>query len=143
MHAAGKVFVKTYLKAIRDILFPNMWNFRICNIFIKQRGESLNFKACRETPPSPQFPHLMGHHDLLMRKTLREVGLLTIIILFQSKKFTACKTKDGKKETVFCFLMVFNLLKIIHPFESKKHLRTYWNLVATHGNIWYVTNRFK
>ena len=52
MHAAGKIFVKTYLKAIRD----------------------------------------------------------TVVIL-----------KGGD---IFYFLMVFNLLKIIHPFESKKHLRT-------------------
>ena len=44
-------------------------------------------------------------------------------IFFQSKKFTACKIKDEKEETIFYFLMVFNLLKIIYPFESKKHLR--------------------
>ena len=52
------------------------------------------------------------------------VGLLTVMILFQSKNVTACKAKDEKEETIFCFLMVFNLLKIIHQFESKKHLRT-------------------
>ena len=71
----------------------------------------------------PQFPHLVGHPDLSMRKTLRVVGLLTVMILFQSKKLTACKIKDEKDETIFYFLMVFSLLKIIHPFESKKHLK--------------------
>ena len=57
---------------------------------------------------------------------MKVVGLLTVMIFFQSKKFTACKIKDEKEETIFYFLMVFNLLKI-----------------ATHKNIWYVTNRFK
>ena len=51
MHAPGKIFVKTYLKANRDTLFPN--------------------------------------------------NLLTVIIFFQSKKFTACKIKDEKEETIF------------------------------------------
>ena len=75
-------------------------------------------------PPPPQFPYFVGHPDLPMRKTLRVVGLLTVMILFQSKKFTACKINDKKEEKIFCFLMVFNLLKIIDLFESKNHLRT-------------------
>ena len=43
MNAAGKIFVKTCLKAIRDTLisqyveFPNMW------YFYPTEGESLNF----------------------------------------------------------------------------------------------------
>ena len=57
---------------------------------------------------------------------MKVVGLLTVMIFFQSKKFTACKIKDEKEETIFYFLMVLNLLKI-----------------ATRKNIWYVTNRFK
>ena len=73
-------------------------------------------------PPPPQFPLLVGYPDLPMRKTLRVVGLLTAMIFFQSK-FTACKIKDEKEKTIFYFLMVFNLLKIIHPFESKNHLK--------------------
>ena len=75
-------------------------------------------------PPPPQFPQLMGYLDLPMRKILRVVDLLTVIILFQRKKITACKIHDEKQETIFYFLMVFNLLKIINLFESKKHLRT-------------------
>ena len=43
MHAAGKMFVKTYLKVIRDTFFPNIWNFPICDIFYPTEGESLNF----------------------------------------------------------------------------------------------------
>ena len=39
MHAAGKIFVKTYLKAIRVTFFPNMWNFQICDNFIQKNGE--------------------------------------------------------------------------------------------------------
>ena len=39
MHAAGKIFVKTCLKAIRDTFFPNKWDFPICDIFIQQNGK--------------------------------------------------------------------------------------------------------
>ena len=57
------------------------------------------------------------------------LGLLTVIILkrvsenifFQSNKFKAYKVKDEKE--VANSLMAFNLLKIIHPFQDKKHLR--------------------
>ena len=62
--------------------------------------------------PPPQFLCLVGHPDLPRRKTLRVVGLLTVMIFFQSKNFTACKIKDEKEETIFYFLMVFNLMKI-------------------------------
>ena len=37
MHAAGKIFVKTCLKANIDTFFPNMWDFPICDIFIQQK----------------------------------------------------------------------------------------------------------
>lgn len=73
----------------------------------------------------------MGNSDLHIRKTLGNVlGLLNVIILkrvsetvfFQSNRFTAGKVKDGKE--VANSLMVFDLLKIIHPFQGKNHLRT-------------------
>ena len=60
--------------------------------------------------PLPQFPPLVGHPDLLIRKTLRRVlGLLTAMILkrvsesiyFQSNKFTTCKVKDEKEVANF------------------------------------------
>ena len=41
-----------------------------------------------------------------MRKTLSVVGLLTVMIFFQSKNFTACKIKDEKEETIFFFDVV-------------------------------------
>ena len=56
--------------------------------FHPTEGESLDFQICRETLPLPSF------------------------------FVTACKSKDEKEETIFYFLMVFNLLKIIRPFES-------------------------
>ena len=37
MNAAGKMFVKTCLKALRDTFFSNKWNFPICDIFIQQK----------------------------------------------------------------------------------------------------------
>ena len=39
MHAAGKIFVKTYLKATWDFFPIYMWNFPICDIFIQQKGK--------------------------------------------------------------------------------------------------------
>ena len=94
-----------------------MWNFPTCDIFIQQKGKFKLLGLQGDSPP--QFPHLMGHPDLSMRKTLKVVGLLTVMVFFQSKKFTPCKIKDEKDETIFYFLMAFNLPKIINPFESK------------------------
>ena len=74
MHVAGKIFVKTSLIPNRDISFPNIWDFPIFDILI------------------PNLP---------MRKILKVVGLLTAMIFFQSKKFTACKVKGEKEETIF------------------------------------------
>ena len=84
-------------------------------IFLSNRRGMLKLLGLQGDPP-PQFPHLVGHPDLSMRKTLRVVGLLTVMILFQSKIFKACKIKDEKQETIVYILMVFHLLKIIHPF---------------------------
>ena len=111
-------------------------------IFLSNRRGKSKLLGLQGDATSPKFSCLVGHSDLSMRKTLRLVGLLTVTIFFRSKKLTACKIKDEKDEIFFYFL-VFNLLKIVHLFESKKHLRTQWNLIATHKNIWYVTNRFK
>ena len=58
MHAAGKIFVKTYLKAIRDTFFPNIWNFAICDIFIQQKGKVETFRYVGRLP-SP-VPLLSG-----------------------------------------------------------------------------------
>ena len=69
------------------------------------------------------FPSLVGHLrrvlDLLTIMILKKVSES---ILFQINIFTACKFKDKKEVTNF--LMVFNLLKIIHPFQGKKDLKT-------------------
>ena len=124
MHAAVKIFVKTYLKAVRDTIFVPICGISQYVIFLSNIRGKFKLLDLQGDPPPPQFPRLVGYPDLPMRKTLRVVGLLTVMIFFQSKKFTACKIKDEKEETIFYFLMVFNLLKIIHPFESKKHLRT-------------------
>ena len=97
---------------------------------IQQKGKLQNFGLASRHPP--QFPPLVGHSDLPVRKTLmRVLGLLTVMILkgvsdsifFQSNRFTVCKVKDEKE--IINSLMVFNLLKIIHPFQGKKHLRSY------------------
>ena len=61
-------------------------------IFLSNRRGMLKLLGLQGDSP-PQFPHLVGHPDLSMRKTLRVVGLLTVMILFQSKIFKACKIK--------------------------------------------------
>ena len=117
----------------------NQWRDRRTQSFGGGRypteGEASNLWTCRETPlPLLQFSPLVGHPDLPIRKTLRRVlGLFTTMIFkrvsesiyFQSNKFTTCKVKDEKE--VASSLMTFNLPKIIHPFQGKKHLRTKWN----------------
>ena len=40
MHAAGKTFVETYLKAIRDTFFPNMW--KVQTFMLAGRPSSLS-----------------------------------------------------------------------------------------------------
>ena len=106
-----------------------MPSFLICGssqyvIFSSNRRGKFKLLDLQGNPPPPQFPRLVGYPDLSMRKTLRVISLLTVMVFFQSKKFTACKTKDEEEKAIFYFLMVFNLPEIIHPFESKKHLRT-------------------
>ena len=94
-----------------------------------RRGEFKLLDLQGDSPPS-QLPCLVGYPDLPMSKTRMVVGVLTVIILFQRKKITACKIKDKKEETILNFLMVFNLLKIIHLLESK----TYRDLVKLNCN---------
>ena len=43
------------------------------------------------------------------------------IIFFQSNNFTACKIKDEKE--VANSVMMFNLLKIIHPFQGEEAVK--------------------
>ena len=69
MHAAGKIFVKTYLKAIRDIFFP------ICGIsqyviFLSNRRGMFKLLDLQGDPHPPQFPRLVGYPDLPMRKSM-------------------------------------------------------------------------
>ena len=103
MNAAGKIFVKTYLKAIKDTFFSQHLEFlNICVIFLSNGREKYKLLGLQADPP-PQFSRLVGHPDLSMRKTLRVVGLLTVKIFFQSKHLTESKVKDEKEEIIFYF----------------------------------------
>ena len=88
MRTKGKILVKTYLKAIRETFFPKMWNFPIYDIFIQQK-EKFKISDLQRDPPPPQFSRLVGYPDLPMSKTLNVVGLLTVVIFFQSKKINS------------------------------------------------------
>ena len=135
MHSSGKIFDKICLKAIRN---TNMFfQYVVCDQGTRRFNFSVGvvsnrkgkFKLFALQGDPPQFFPLVGNLDLLLRKTLRRVlDPLTVMILkrmsenifFQINKFTACKfTKEVANS-----LMAFNLLKIIHPFQGKKHLRT-------------------
>ena len=50
MHAAGKIFVKTYVKATEDTFFPNMWNSPMCYVFIQQKGKVETFRLAGRHP---------------------------------------------------------------------------------------------
>ena len=88
MNAAGKILVKTCLKAIRDTLISKYV------IFLSNRRGKFKLLGLR-------FPRLVGHPNLSVRKTLRVGGLLTAMTFFQSKNFTACKVRDEEVETIF------------------------------------------
>ena len=85
MHAADKMFVKTYLKAIRDTFFP------ICGItqyviFLSNRRGKFKLLDLQRDPPPPQFPRLVGYPDLPMRKILNEGGWSAYCNDFLSKE---------------------------------------------------------
>ena len=90
MHAAGKIFVKTYLKAIRATFFP-IYEISQCVIFLSNRRGKFKLLDLQGDLLPPQLPRLVGYPGLPMRKTLTVAGLLIVIIFFQNKKFTACK----------------------------------------------------
>ena len=132
-----KILIKYFEKLLEIFFFPicSLWSGNRRTQFfsgddMKQKKKAQIFwRAGRPTKFSP----LVGHPNLHIRKTLRRVlDSLTVMILkrlnesifFQINKFIEYKfTKE-----VANFLMAFNLLKIIHSFQGKKHLRTYWNL---------------
>ena len=84
MHAAVKIFVKTYVKSIRD-LFPKCEISQYV-IFSSNRRRKFKLSDLQGDPLPPQFPRLVGYPDLPMSKTLRVVDLLTVMIFFQRKK---------------------------------------------------------
>ena len=90
MHAADKIFIKTYLKAIRYTFFP-ICGISKCVMFLSNRRGKFKHLDLQGDLLPPQFPQLVGYPDLPMRKALTLAGLLTVIIFFQSKKFTAYK----------------------------------------------------
>ena len=121
-------FYKICLKAIRDILYFYCDQERDRGIqffgeIISNRKRKLNFWACKETP---KLPSLVGHPNLHIR---RMVGLLTEwfwkewVRVF-SFKATNLQHVRLRMKKVATSLIAFNLLRIIHPFQSKKHLRT-------------------
>ena len=134
MHASGKIFNKICLKAIRNTFF---FHYVVCDqgtggtkFFsggdIQQKRKVQTFWLAGRPP---KFPPLKGHPDLPIKKTRgRMLDPLTVMILkkvsesifFQINKFAACKFT----EEVENYLMAFNLLKIIYPFQGKNHLRT-------------------
>ena len=69
--------------------------------FLSDRRGKFKILGLQGDSPPSNFPCLVGHCDLHMRKTLRVIGPLTAF--FQNKKITACKVKDEKEETISLF----------------------------------------
>ena len=69
-------------------------------IFLFNRRGKIKLLHLRGDPLPLRFPRLVGYPDPLMRKTLSVIDLLTVMIFFQNKKFTACKIKDEKEEII-------------------------------------------
>ena len=55
-------------------------------IFLSNRRGKFKFLDLQEDPSPSQFHRLVGYPDLPMRKTLRVVGVRTVMIFFQNKK---------------------------------------------------------
>ena len=86
--------VKFLLKLILKLL--EIPFFSICRIsqyviFLSNGRGKFKPLDLQGDPPPSLLPRLLVYPDLPMRKTLRVVGLLTVMIFFQSKKFTAWK----------------------------------------------------
>ena len=134
IYAAGKTYGKICLKAITDKLFfqnvvCDQGRERKLGVISNRKGK---FKPLiLQGDPRPQFPPLVWYPNFSMRKILESAWSAYLMILkrvgdsifFQSNKFTACKVKDEKQ--VANSLMAFSPLKIIHPLQGKKHLRTF------------------
>ena len=99
MHAAGKVLVKTYLKSIRDTFFSKHLEYVIV---LSNRREKFKLLSSQGVTP-PQFLCLVRHPNLPMRKTQKVVGLLNVMIFFQSKKIQHVKLKMKKRRQIFIF----------------------------------------
>ena len=89
IYATDKFFGKICLKTIRDIFFSDMWSAIsggtgwlkvLVGGDVQQKGKVQTFGLAGK-PPS-QFPPLVGHFDLPIKKTLKRVlGLFTVMIL--------------------------------------------------------------
>ena len=136
MCITGKIFVKICLKAIKDTFFYELRHERKGKSPIFWLGwhltesEVQNFGHVRMwTLLSPSLCcKSLSPSKIILSGVF---GLITVIILkrvmesifFQNNKFIVCKFRDGKK--LAKYLMVFNLYKINHSFQSTKYFSTY------------------
>ena len=77
----AKFLLKLTSKLLEIPFFP------ICKIsqyviFLSNRRRKFKLLDLQGDPPLPQFSRLVGYPDLPMRKTLKVVGLLTVMIFF-------------------------------------------------------------
>ena len=95
----GKFLLKLVYKLLEISFFPSCGIFQYV-IFLSNRRGTFKILGLQGDPP-PQFPGLVGHPDLFMRKTLRVVGLVTVMISFKAKILQHVKLKMKKRRQVF------------------------------------------
>ena len=140
MHATAE-FLRKSIKAIKTCFFFFFF-FRICDLWsgdrwtqvfgegdVQQKGKIQTFWYAGRLP---LILFLSGESWSTHKKNSEDGAWSTYCNDFEKKKWEYflsnkwifSKLKDKKREDKF-FDIAFNLLKIIHPFQGKKH---YWNL---------------
>ena len=134
MHSSGKIFGKISLRAVRDTI---RWSD------IKQKGKVQTFWLVERIPPTKKKNPSLSRTSWSPHKENFEEGVWSAYCndfeksewecFLSNQQIYICKGKGKKK--VANSLVALNLQRIIHPFQGKKHLRTWWNLkIATRKN---------
>ena len=127
--ATEKIFGKICLKVIRDTFFSNMWS-AISGVTgrlkvlvegdIQQKGK-LQTYGLAGRPPHTQFPPVVGHPDLPIRKTLRRVLVCLLqwswkererVFTFKATNLQHVRLKMKKRSKILWWHSIYRRLSI-------------------------------